>query len=474
MKQHKLHIFLVAAILLTIFCICTVFAASSNLVSAKKVAELQEKAAPIWAEHSESRQAGEAAELVEYQKPLGYALQYPKLGQEAIDARLAEIVAEMRNAFDQEYLPIMEEAAQNHKSTGDAPILYLTYETYLAEETQLTVVFFETHEVNAAVSPHTQIRMVHFDLAEGVEVAAEDLIWQDFAKNASAYAKTYFTSTPPYNEGLFGNYEALLAPDAGRFDRFALTEEGVLFYFDRYDLFPGSYGIVPLLIPYADMLTKETPAPAPAVDMPQSGERMVALTFDDGPHPTHTAAILDVLEQYGAKATFFDLGSLVERYPDIVRREAALGCEVGSHSYDHKNFNKLSAEAIRADVAATEAAFQAALGHSPASFRPPYGNCNANVKNLIPLPIYLWSVDTLDWKSRSAEAIMKAVKAEGDLDGKVILMHGIYASSAEATAQLVPYLQEQGYTLVTVSELIQSKHGETPQAGKLYGYSYFR
>ena len=90
------------------------------------------------------------------------------------------------------------------------------------------------------------------------------------------------------------------------------------------------------------------------------------------------------------------------------------------------------------------------------------------------MPIYLWSIDTLDWKSRDAKAVLDVIKSSGELDGKVILMHGIYTSTAEATAILVPYLQGQGYELVTVSELIQAKHGETPANGKIYGYSYFQ
>lgn len=108
---------------------------------------------------------------------------------------------------------------------------------------------------------------------------------------------------------------------------------------------------------------------------------MVALTYDDGPNPKATNAILDVLEKYDARATFFDLGSLVEKYPDVVKREEALGCEVGSHSYDHKNFNKLTNAEIAADVQKTAAAFRKVLGRDPAIFRPPYGNCKDSVKN---------------------------------------------------------------------------------------------
>ena len=136
--------------------------------------------------------------------------------------------------------------------------------------------------------------------------------------------------------------------------------------------------------------------------------------------------------------------------------------------------NKITDAELIADVQKTDAVFQKVLGRSPDSFRPPYGNCDDHAKTLIPMPIYLWSVDTLDWKSRNANAVMDEVKKIGDLDGKVILLHGIYASTAEATAMLVPYLQEQGYELVTVSELVEAKHGDKPENSKIYGYHYFQ
>ena len=169
------------------------------------------------------------------------------------------------------------------------------------------------------------------------------------------------------------------------------------------------------------------------------------------------------------------LASLVEKISrcgeDARRRSAA---RLAVIPYDHKNFNKLTNAEIAADVQKTAAAFRKVLGRDPAIFRPPYGNCKDSVKKQLPMSIYLWSIDTLDWKSRDAKAIVDVVKSAGNLDGKVILMHGIYGSTAEATATLVPYLQKQGYELVTVSELVEAKHGETPQKGKIYGYSYFK
>ncbi len=464
MNRNRIVTILLAGVLL-VFCGCT--ANSTGLAALqRKQAAFAEKGTTYHAQYTAHQEIGKPTTVAEQGKQLSYLLQYPETGHPGVDTRIAEIVTEIRNAFDAEFTGATEKKKQPEA------LLYLGYEAYLAENNQMSLVFFESHEADGVFSPHTTIRIFHFDLEKDAEVTAESLIWQDFTKNASDYVKTHFTTTEPYSKGIFGNYEALLAPDAGRFDRFALTKDGVLFYFDRYDLFPGSYGIVRLTVPYEQMQKKAVPE---KVESPlDSSTKIVALTFDDGPNPIATNAILDTLEKYGARATFFDLGSLVEKYPDTVKREEAIGCEVGSHSYDHKNFNKLTTAEIQADLQKSAAAFRKVLGHEPAVFRPPYGNCKDSVKKQIPMAIYLWSVDTLDWKSKNAKAVINTVKAAGDLDGKVILMHGIYSSTADAVAELVPYLQKQGYTLVTVSELITAKHGEEPQQGKLYGYSYFR
>lgn len=474
--MKRIFAFLLTFIMLTGVCGCSASAKELVTLSQKKSAELSSKGELFWKDYTKHL-IGETVTVTEYVKPLSYILQYPKTGYAATDARIEGIVADIRTAFEQEYLPTPEPEGEIKREKNPEATLYLGYESYLTDETHMSLLFFETHETSDGMSPHTRIQAFHFDLSKDAEVAAEDLMWSEFTKNASAYTQKYFTTTEPYNQKIFGNYQTLLAPENGRFDRFAFTEEGVLFYFDRYDIFPGSMGIVSLTIPYADMRTKIAPPQQNNTSkIPESiaNKKMVAITYDDGPNPVHTNAILDTLEKYDARATFFDLGYLVERYPDVVKRENALGCEVASHSWDHKNFNKVTNDIIKADVARTDAAFQKALGKSPSAFRPPYGNCDDRVKKLIPLPIYLWSVDTLDWKSRNANAIIAEVKKAGNLDGKVILMHGIYGSTAEATATLVPYLQKQGYELVTVSELVEAKHGETPTNSKIYGYHYFQ
>ena len=200
--------------------------------------------------------------------------------------------------------------------------------------------------------------------------------------------------------------------------------------------------------------------PDPVIqDAPQAGA-MVALTFDDGPHAEYTDQILDILEANGAKATFFEVGRNLYNDADAVRRAEALGCEVGSHSYRHADLGKMSAESIAEDLAKADAVFTEVLGHAPTLLRPPYGSMNNAVKYTTGRSVITWSIDTEDWLSRDVDKIMAKVAEAGDLTGQVILMHSNHATSVEAARQLVPQLIEQGYQLVTVSELITQYYGD--------------
>lgn len=201
---------------------------------------------------------------------------------------------------------------------------------------------------------------------------------------------------------------------------------------------------------------------------------MVALTFDDGPHPVYTGQLLDILEESGAVATFFEVGQKLSGAPESVRRAEKLSCEIGSHSYRHANLRKLEPEALEADLAAADAAFEEVLGTVPTLLRPPYGVTSKDLKENSDRSIVTWSVDPQDWKLRDAEQVVAHVQGAGDLDGQVILLHSIYESSVEATRTLVPWLQEQGYQLVTISELITLRFGDTLEPNRLYNYDYFR
>lgn len=189
---------------------------------------------------------------------------------------------------------------------------------------------------------------------------------------------------------------------------------------------------------------------------PAEKKPMLALTFDDGPGE-YTDRLLDCLEQNNAKATFFMQGQNVEGYQDTVKRMMEIGCELGSHSYDHTNLYNLDADGVAKQFKDTDAALIEACGQPASVARAPYGNWSEEIINAAGKPFFMWSLDTKDWQLMNAEADYNAVM-NGDLtDGSIILMHDIHEPSVEAAIRLIPDLIAKGYKLVTVSEMAQAK-----------------
>ena len=211
----------------------------------------------------------------------------------------------------------------------------------------------------------------------------------------------------------------------------------------------------------------------PYVRVIDPSKPMVALTFDDGPDAACSDQILDILEEHHALATFFEVGRNVAACPEPVGRMVELGCEVGSHSNAHKDLSKLRKSSLLRDLDTADEAFVLAGAPAPLLVRPPYGAVNKTVKTATGRAMVTWTVDTEDWRSRDAQKVIDYVQSYGALDGEIVLMHSIYESTVEAVRVLVPWLQEQGYQLVTVTELMAYYYGELPQPDHFYGYTYF-
>ena len=156
-----------------------------------------------------------------------------------------------------------------------------------------------------------------------------------------------------------------------------------------------------------------------------SARGKVALTFDDGPHPRYTPAILAILDEYDIDATFFVIGRNVENYPDAFDALLTSGCEIGNHTYTHKNVGKMSEAELSRELELTEAAISGRCAIHPSLFRPPEGACGAHIERVsreMGYDIILWSIDTLDWAHTPSELI--AEKVLGSIgDGDIILMH---------------------------------------------------
>lgn len=194
-------------------------------------------------------------------------------------------------------------------------------------------------------------------------------------------------------------------------------------------------------------------------------KKMVALTYDDGPS-IYTPKILKTLKENNAVATFFVVGSRVSTYKDHIKTANKLGCQIGNHSYNHKILTKVGASTIQKEITSTNDAVKKIIGESPIIMRPPGGAVNNTVKENVGMPMIIWSLDTLDWKTRNAESTKKAV-LERIKDGDIVLMHDLYDATATASQTIIPELIDRGYQLVTVSELAQCR-GTKLKNGKSY------
>ncbi len=217
-----------------------------------------------------------------------------------------------------------------------------------------------------------------------------------------------------------------------------------------------------------------TTAPKPIVK-----DKLIAFTFDDGPRVKTTGKILDLLEKNDARATFFVIGQNVSDKGTVLRRAIMLGCEIGNHSMNHKNFLRLSDKKIKEQLDLSSDAVEAATGILPTLVRVPGGNYKG-IEKKVGYPLIQWSIDTNDWRysdvskperssaqrkadiNKVAASILDCVKP-----GDIILMHDIYDFSVEVFEKVLPELIKRGYKLVTVSEMYDA-YGIKLEAGKVY------
>lgn len=195
-------------------------------------------------------------------------------------------------------------------------------------------------------------------------------------------------------------------------------------------------------------------------------KKLIAFTFDDGPGKSSTNKLLDSLNNYNARVTFFVMGDRVATYASTIKRAYEMGNEIGSHTYSHKNLTKISGDELRQEINKTNKAIEKVIGVHPGVTRPPYGSYNDSVKNAVGTPLILWNVDTLDWKSRNAQKVCNHIVSHAH-DGAIVLMHDIYETSVDGAIMAMDILQHEGYAFVTVSEMAALK-GKTLSDGTVY------
>ena len=257
-------------------------------------------------------------------------------------------------------------------------------------------------------------------------------------------------------------------PTIDNYRHFNFKDEGLEILFPPYQIASWADGEIKITIPYEeinDLLKEEyrnTSKEEEVVSIiPEvrdltkyQDKKLIAFTFDDGPSETNTNYLLDNLDKYDAKVTFFVLGSRVNSNKETIKRAYLEGNAIGSHTYNHRNLNLLSDVALMDEVKKTNEAIKEVIGTSPTLLRPPYGNLTDHGKELANMSIILWNIDPLDWKYKDKNRVANEI-IEHAHDGAIILVHDIYKSSVEGALLAMEELQKQGYAFVTINEMAQ-------------------
>lgn len=224
-----------------------------------------------------------------------------------------------------------------------------------------------------------------------------------------------------------------------------------------------------------NLLSSHSDADAPSINLPDdvdftsqvtlttgsSGKRHISMTFDDGPHPSLTPRLLDMLKQRNIVATFYVIGVMVRSYPDILRRIVDEGHEIGNHSYRHPNLANLSNSRLFEEIDRTSDAVDRVVKATPTTMRPPYGALTRRQRNLLhssrEMPTVLWSVDPSDWR-RPGSSVVRDRILRGAHNGAIVLAHDIHRATIDAMPATLDRLISRGYEFKTVSDLVGLDH----------------
>lgn len=222
---------------------------------------------------------------------------------------------------------------------------------------------------------------------------------------------------------------------------------------EKYKVFFG--GIFVALLMSTSVLGTEKNIPI--TSRVKTDEKVIAITFDDGPNPDYTEKIQSILKKENVHATFFLLGKNIEKYPSLVQETVQNGHDIGNHSFSHRDFAKLSDEEAMEELRSSQAAFYNLLGSFPVYFRPPYGNLlprDMPVLKKYFIRVVKWNIDTKDWKDDSTATLVYDIAMKHAAPGAIILCHDNNEKSLEALPKIIHDLKNKGFRFVTISELL--------------------
>ncbi|MGI6664817.1 MAG: polysaccharide deacetylase family protein [Christensenellaceae bacterium] len=411
-----------------------------------------------------ANELGTAQYLEKETKTFSYAIFHPKTEISAIDNIIGSEVATLLQDY--------ENIANNEKKTVE---LHLNYVSHTMGEHIAIIQLIGFGDVaekkqNAVRTPISKTFV--FNINTGAALTSDQVFlpegWEE-AKSLIVQKLTTQLGVPV----AAGDLSEAILENAADF-----RENEIAFVFQPTIVLPAQTEVLEISFPYeelsmllvpdfAALIGKMTGAGAIRVLDPE--KPMVALTFDDGPANGITPRILAALEKYDARATFFVVGTRLDGHADILKQTADAGHELACHTWDHKDFKKQSKTDIGQAITSVVDRVYEITGQKITLVRPPYGNVNDDalaVSKELNMPFINWSVDTRDWESKNADSVY-SISVSQTGNGSIVLCHDLYDSTAAAMERFIPYLAENGYQMVTISELFA--YSTTPlEGGKVF------
>lgn len=389
-----------------------------------------------------------------------YDIQYPITKHDEINSIVNTFIEDHKSTYINKILLKKVEL-----EIADQGLLTISLHTYPYDERYYSFLFENSQKLPKEAQLESTFTLL-MDDATGEIISISSLLNQNLEslQILSTQIQTAISQDPRFGHLPKELIEAATVANWDNYRNFILSEDQIIFYFNTL-LETNAHSPLTMAIPLStinpllnedfqvQMVEEVEEVEEEVVSKPDQQKR-VALTFDDGPHPNVTPQILALLKKYNAKATFFMLGSRVAYYPDIAVQVYESGNEVGNHTFNHPVLTKLSKEQILSEYTMTENAIKNAIGVPSTLFRPPYGATNELVKTSISGTQITWTIDTEDWKYRSAAKLLPSIK-NAMHNNAIILMHDIHQSTADGLENVLQYLQAEGYEMVTVSEILK-------------------
>lgn len=514
---HKkgIALFIVLVMAATLFAACS--KAPNNEEATKDPAAYADEFADLSASRKTEQIEGvETKTIFEAQNNILISVDYPSIPTKpAVSKQLENFANHIVDSFKAE-VQTARKAENNENLVCE---LTMTYEPYLVGKDLLSIKF-AYNEKAGAINRANTVESFVLDLSSDNRLQVFDLFdsSKEFLTTLSNAVRTKLQDHKviqlKQDDALF---EAGTSPKTQNFSNFIITPgQTINFFYNKNtiaskdadvivaelpiselnDIINPAYldlilGVVQEATPTADPAhaqnavtpTQLTVLPAGPDDMTPGNlegidplnDKVVALTFDDGPNTSSTTAILDALKANDAKATFFVVGNRVDQFKDLIKREYDEGHEIATHSFDHSSNNlKWTLDEINDQTGRTNDAIQAITGKRSIIDRPTGGSINEEIAKSIARPQILWSVDTKDWADRKkysveekAELVFQEIM-NNTKDGSIVLMHDLYDSTAQAAARAIPELKAQGYKFVTVTQLMQIAAARGQQVGYIF------